>query len=245
VTTKPIVTDAGLPKEQLDLIQQFEADYNAIDNLLRKAMGGDRQVSFTHLVNAYARKHPTWRDSDLLRVIADVRNAIVHSKTEPYRYVAVPTPALAQNLRVCRDRLTNPARAMPTFQRMVEKVSVHDDLAQVLRIIKDRDYSQFPVYEAEKFRGLLTENGITRWLAHHVATELSLVELEDVPVKQVLRNEEKRKNYHFVSRGMLVDDVEGLFALHDLLEVVLITAGGKESETLLGIATRWDIIHLT
>src|SRR5262249_13019171 len=147
----------------------------------------DRYVSFMHLVNTYAGKHPSWCDADLLRVIADVRNAIVHGKTEPYRYVAVPTPVLAQSLRVCRDRLINPARAIPTFQRKVERVSVHDDLAKVLTVIKERDYSQFPVYEADKFRGLLTENGITRWLAHHVATKMSLVELEDVPVKEVLQ----------------------------------------------------------
>ncbi len=244
MTARPIVGDAGLSKEQLDLIEQFEADYNTIDQFLRKAFGGDRQVSFTHLVNEYARNHRTWRDGDLLREIADVRNAIVHGKTEPYRYVAVPTPALARSLRLCRDRLANPARAIPTFRRKVEKVTVHDDLARVFRIIKERDYSQFPVYETEQFRGLLTENGITRWLAHHVATELSLVDLEDVPVKGVLQSEEKRKNYHFVPRDMRVDDVKGLFALHELLEAVLITASGRESEALLGIATRWDIIHL-
>jgi predicted transcriptional regulator len=138
----------------------------------------------------------------------------------------------------------NPARAIPTFQRKVEKVSVHDNLARVLRIVRERDYSQFPAYEAEKFCGLLTENGITRWLAHHVATELSLVELEDITVKLVLRIEEKRKNYHFIPRDTRVDDVKGLFASHELLEAVLITAGGKESEALLGIVTRWDIIHL-
>jgi hypothetical protein len=30
-----------------------------------------------------------------------------------------------------------------------------------------------------------------------------------------------------------------------MMEAVLITATGNESEALLGIATRWDMIHLT
>jgi hypothetical protein len=73
---------------------------------------------------------------------------------------------------------------------------------------------------------------------------LSLVELDDVPVKQVLHTEEKRKTYHFVARDTHVDDVRGLFASHEILEAVFITASGKESEGLLGIPTRWDMLHL-
>jgi predicted transcriptional regulator len=244
VITKPGPNDGGLSKGQLDLIEQFVSDYNAVDRYLRKVLGCDSHVTFTHLVNMYACSHPTWRDTDLLKVVAEVRNAVVHGKTEPYHYVAVPTPSLVQRLRACRERLTSPARAIPVFQRKVERVSTQDDLAKVLKIIKHRDYSQFPVYEAEKFRGLLTENGITRWLAHHVTTELSLVELGEVSVQEVLRSEEKRKNYDFVAREARVDEVVELFALEKLLEAVLITASGKESEALLGIATRWDIIHL-
>jgi len=127
----------------------------------------------------------------------------------------------------------------------VETASVEDSLARVLKIIRQRDYSQFPVYEGDCFCGLLAENGITRWLAHHVATEISLVELDDIPIKQVLENEEKRKNYHFVAQDTRVDDVGQLFVSQESLEAVLITQSGKESETLLGIATRWDMIHLT
>lgn len=244
MTTKPIVDYAGLSKEQLDLIQQFDADYNVIDHFFRKALSTDLQVSFTYLVKEYARRHLGWHDADLLKTIADVRNAIVHSKTKAYRYVAVPTPHIAQNLRDCLDRLINPARVIPTFQRKTETVSIDDALTRVLKTITQRDYSQFPVYEAERFRGLLTENGITRWLAHHVTTKLSLIELDDIPVRQVLRSEEKRKNHHFVARNTRVDEVSGLFASHELLEAVLITETGTASEALLGIATRWDLIHL-
>jgi predicted transcriptional regulator len=242
--TMPIVDRAGLTHEQFDLIQQFEADYNAIDHFLRKAFSSDKQISFTHLVNEYSRRHAGWHDADPLKTIADVRNAIVHGKTEAYLYVAVPTPAIAQNLKACRDRLINPGRVIPKFQRKVERVSSSDSLGRVLRIIAKQDYSQFPVYEAERFKGLLTENGITLWLAHHVDTNLSLVELDDVSVKEVLSKESERKNYHFVGRDVRVDDVSGLFATHALMEAALITATGKESESLLGIATRWDIIHL-
>ncbi len=245
MTTKPIHHDWKVSKEQLDLIEEFEAAYNTVDHFLRKSLGVDKQVSFTHLVNEYSRKHMGWYDAELVRTIGEVRNAIVHTKTKPYRYVAIPIPEFAQNLNACRDRLIKPALVIPKFQRKVETVSIDDTLERVLRIIKDRDYSQFPVYGANRFQGLLTENGITRWLAEHVTTQLSLVELQEVAVERVIKNEEKRGNYQFVARNMQVDDLVGHFASHNLLEAVLITANGKETEALLGIATRWDIIQVT
>lgn len=68
--------------------------------------------------------------------------------------------------------------------------------------------------------------------------------IDDVFVSQLLPEDANRKNYHFVPRDMRLDDVIALFAARELLEAVLITANGKASETLLGIATRTDISQL-
>jgi predicted transcriptional regulator len=244
MTAKPIDDRSKLSKEQLDLVQEFEAVYNKVDHFLRKSSSSDNTVPFTHLVNEHSRRHPAWRDADLLKTIAKVRNAIVHVKTAPYRYVAIPTPELMEDLSACHERLTKPVLAFTKFQRKVKSVSIQDNLAQVLKIIKNKDYSQFPVYGPDGFRGLLTENGITRWLAHHVTTQISLVELEEVLVEWVIEKEENQGNYQFVGRNMRVDDIVQQFASHELLEAVLVTATGKQSEGLLGIATRWDIIHI-
>jgi predicted transcriptional regulator len=243
-TPEHFVDHNGLSREQIDLIQRFEADFNAVEHSLCVALGIEQYERFTHLVRKYAKSHGGWGDAELLIRIAKIRNLIVHDKTEPFRYGIVPAPATAEELRKCKERLINPARALPTFQRMVEIISIHDTLTRVLKIIDQRDYSQFPVYEDKRFRGLLTENGVTRWLARHVAKTISLVELDDIPVSQVLQSEEERKNHQFVPHDMRVDDVSTLFAKQALLEAVLVTSSGKETEELLGIATRWDILQL-
>jgi predicted transcriptional regulator len=244
MTNKLTVAASGLSKEQLDLIERFQTNYNAVDRFLRGKLQATNQATFTFLVSEYSRKHPGWRDAELLRMIAEVRNAIVHGRTEPYRYVAMPTPALAHELEHCRERLIRPELVIPRYQRAVETVAAGDTLARVLRLVHLRDYSQFPVYDNDRFLGLLTENGITRWLARNVSDTLSLVELEDISVRQVLRDQEKCETWEFVSRQERVDDLVGRFATSPLLEAALITASGKESEKLLGIATRWDILRL-
>jgi predicted transcriptional regulator len=234
----------GLSKLEIDVIEGFESDYNAVDQWLRKQLSIDNGVPFTHVVKKYSEKHAGWRDAEVLRTIAEVRNAIVHGKMKPYEYVAIPTPFIAEQLKRCCGRLINRDHAIPAFQREVQTVSLDDKLSRVLKVIDERNYSQFPVYEDARFCGLLTENGVTRWLAHHVAKTLSLVELDDIPIKAVIKNDEKRKNYRFVRRDMLVDDIKALFGRETLLEAVLITTNGKPTESLLGIATRWDIISL-
>ena len=136
-----------------------------------------------------------------------------------------------------------PETIIPKFQTAVETVALEHTLGRVLRLVHTRDYSQFPVYENDRFRGLLTENGITRWLARHVSNSLSLVDLDEIPVAKVLRDQEKFTTWTFMSRDQRVDDLLGRFATTPLLEAALITAHGKESEKLIGIATRWDVLQ--
>jgi predicted transcriptional regulator len=243
--TKTISDDSRLSDVQLHLIEDFVADYNCIDQFLRRALDLEDNVPFASLLQRYSRQNPRWRDADFLVTAAKLRNLISHSKTGPYGYPAVPSPELAKNLKECLTRLTKPLLVIPRLERQVEKVSSRDSLATVLKLIRQRDYSQFPVYENKRYFGLLTENGITRWLAYQVATNLSLVELEDTCVNEVIKNEEKRMNCIFVAKDAQMDNVVGEFASNEFLEAVLITTTGKDSEPLVGIATRWDIVRIT
>src|SRR5580658_10760658 len=93
-TPERIVDHNGLSRKQINLIQQFEADFNVVDHFLRVALDSEEHVGFTNLVRKYAERHPGWRNAELLRRIAKIRNLIVHDKTEPFRYSVVPTPAV-------------------------------------------------------------------------------------------------------------------------------------------------------
>lgn len=72
-------------------------------------------------------------------------------------------------------------RIFMKFERKVTALKPEDSLAQVLRLIKETSFSQFSVKEVDgRLRGLLTENGITRWLAHHMDAEIPLADFDDV-----------------------------------------------------------------
>jgi predicted transcriptional regulator len=228
-------------KDDQDLIERFIAAYNAIDQELRHRIKLDRYASFSQVVEQYSARSPSWIYGRTLKQYAELRNFISHSPAEPYARLAVPTLQVVERIEKIKDDLSQ--RIMPKFARKVITLKPEDSLATVLQVIEETSFSQFPVQEDNGlFRGLLTENGITRWLAHHVVAEMALVDFDEVRVTAVMGEEETQSNYLFVSRTSSVDEVFSQFASQPLLEAVLITHGGKSKERLLGIVTRWDVL---
>jgi CBS domain-containing protein len=239
----------GVAAEQIDLVERFVSAYNELDSHFQEVLGDGASRSFRSSVDFYARRHRWWRDAELLRVCAGLRNILVHDKMSPYEYPCVPTQQLVRDLEAARDRLLHPRRAIPFFKRDVVTVQPSDSLAHVLKLVNGLKYSHFPVYEyadaasAPIFKGVLTENGITRWLAEYVALESTLVELNEQPVSEVLSREEDRTNFEFAPREETVEEIRHRFHENTYLEAVLFTAHGRPQEKLLGIGTRWDILN--
>lgn len=238
-----LVTQHTITPEQRALAERFLAAFNAIDGELRHRLDLRRNGGFPSVVDEYSRQNPNWVDGVALLQYAELRNFLVHERRAPDAYLSIPVVAVVEHIESIRDRLLNPQLVIPTYQRDVVTVSPDDRLDQVLAKIRDQAYSQFPVYDdASQFVGLLTENGITRWLAQHIDLlgGTTLVEFEDHCVRHVLNVEEARNNVRFIARTTSVEEVEALFARHADLEAVLITHSGKASEKPLGIITSYD-----
>ncbi|WP_416673605.1 CBS domain-containing protein [Egbenema bharatensis] len=232
-----------LSQEEQTRCQTFLSTFNDIEAYLRQTLKENEQTEFKRLIDQYIDRRKAWRsDRQKLRNLADLRNILVHQTTEPSQYPAVPSERTIKQVKQFRDRLINPLKVIPTFQREVETLTPERPLAWVFQRINACDYSQFPVYEGDRFIGLLTENGITRWLARHTVTNLTLIEFEEILITKLLPEEEIRTNCSFIARDISVDEVIEQFSDNLFLEAVLITQNGKKSEKLLGIATRWDIL---
>ena len=226
-------------------VEQFQMAFNEIEAHLRVQLREKDETPFSVLIRKYGEKNPVWEGQygDDLRRFAQLRNVLAHQTYRGVRYLSVPVPLVVERIESIKSYLLNEERVIPSFQRPVTGIEVDKTLVDVLRLIRDNDFSQFPVYQAETFKGLLTENGITRWLAKHVTQNLSLVEFEEVKVADLLLVEEERKNVLFVSRNETVNKVTNRFGQNPFLEAVLITQRGRPDEKLLGVVTRWDVIN--
>ena len=233
-----------LTKEQLDLIERFLVAYNAVDHFLHEQLRSDQNTPFGKMVREYGTRYPRWCEQEFLCMIGDLRNAVVHQRERSYEYLSVPIPSIVETLERIRDQFISPERVYPKFGKVVTSFQAENVLSEVLKGISEKEFSQFPIYRQGRYLGLLTENGITRWLANHSTKVMTLVELDEVMVKDLLRQEEQRLNYQFIPRETTLLDAENFFVRNTLLEALLITEKGKSNEKLIGIITRWDVLSL-
>jgi predicted transcriptional regulator len=224
-------------------VQSFLARFNRIDAQLRRKLGVSRQQgNFGSVVKRFTQEHPNLIDTDMLRTLAAIRNALVHETLGESDYCIVPTRSVIKQLDQLLEQLVAPLRVIPTFRTKVRTVSIGDGLIHVLGLIRQCDFSQFPVYDNSHFVGLLTENGITRWLAT-CGDGSAVANLDSIVVAQLLKREESDETCRVVAAAEEVQVVRAMFANQPLLEAVLITDSGHARSPLKGIITRWDMLR--
>ena len=154
------------------------------------------------------------------------------------------SPRSLDTIREIHKRLASPVPISQECGKDVRTIAPDSSLSEVLTLAYEKAFSQFPVISNGRFRGMLTENAITRWLGRCAQRGETQPDLASVRVLKVLQEEERdcrRQIFCFVRSDQPIDEVMALFALHPMLEVVLLTATGKsESEPLQGIVTEWD-----
>lgn len=232
-----------LSAEQRDQVERFQAAFHAVEQQLRALLDRPPATPMSDLIHQYAAQYRSWPHLQTLRTASELRNLLAHRRTTPYGYPAIPAPALVAAVETIRDQMLNPRRVVPTFQCAVTKVQEETPLSAVLQLIHQADFSQFPVYRGDSFQGLLTENGIARWLAYYAVHADTLIELADESVAKVLQSEEQRTNFGFIGREATVEEAASCFAENSFLEALLITQHGRADQSLLGIITRWDMLQ--
>lgn len=231
-------------KDEAERIERFLVAFNRIEKAMRQEAGAASETTFSGILRAFGRANRKWPHTETMTVFARIRNFVVHESVRVGEKLVVPSTSAVLHIEGICNQLTKSRTAYEEFQREVISISDKDTLASVLAKINSLFFSQFPVYSGSKFVGLLTENGITRWLASHSTKESTLLDSEDVQVIEVLGNQESHANVAFVGRTIPVWKLQEFFSMQPLLEAAIVTHSGKKSEAPLGIATRWDVASL-
>jgi predicted transcriptional regulator len=247
LSQNPLDDNSKLNRMDMDLIERFIGAFNAIDAHLEKALRLSHNQSFRSLVDLFAKRNKWWRDADWLRIYTDLRNIIVHDKIAAFEYPCVPTQATVERVERIRDSLIHPELLLPRFEKPVVTITLEESIADVLRIMHRQHYSHFPVYAKHQGKqscvGLLTENGISRWLAEWVCEEKSLIDLDKAHVAEVLNREEPRQKFHFAPPHAPIREILHQFHDNPYLEAVLITPDGNPHQLPRGIITRGDMME--
>lgn len=226
--------------------EKFLTNFNKIERYLRKLTYENHYSRFYALVDSAKKVNSGVRQFETdLKEFADLRNAIVHERTDGH-VMAEPNDLTVTKISKIAEYLSEPPKLIPDFQKKVLTVKMDDPISEAVQTLYKNSYSQIPVYENDDFLGLLTVNTISRWLGALIKDDI--FSLSDTKVRDVLRYNENKDEYIFLSRNGTIFDVSELFTQHETngkrLEAILLTQNGKKSEKLLGIITVWDLPNI-
>lgn len=230
------------PPDAAQDVEAFLTTFNRIERALKRQTGVAEHEGFKTAAHRFVERHGWWRrDFEAIMAFSDLRNVIVHDRFDRFRYLSVPSREVLAEIAAIHDRLVAPVRADEAFRREVVAVDVDDAVASVLARIRDRAFTQFPAYENDVFRGLVTAAGIAHWLAEETRDgDDARIDFARRTVAEVLAFEGANGVWEFAARDAAAAEVVDRFVERPKLEAVLITEHGREDQGLLGIATTAD-----
>lgn len=190
----------------MDNNEQFMQCFNSIEKKLRLDIDAQNNVAFYELVDKNARKNKLVRQfENELKTMGDLRNFIVHG--DILNPLAIASEITVKRIKFIKKQLTNPMKITEVFSENVIGVNEDDSLADLLYLVEKKRYSQYPVISKDGLNGLITENGITNWLANNI--EKDIISIKNTSVKDVIANEEERESYNIMySYNTLYDVIE-------------------------------------
>ncbi|MFB1050153.1 CBS domain-containing protein [Paraliobacillus sp. JSM ZJ581] len=226
---------------------RFIIAFNKIEKFFDKEIAEKKYIPFYRAVQRLRHTNSVvQRYKDDLLEFSELRNAIIHERTETHYAIAEPHDQIVMQIEKIAQELTAPKLVIPTFSKHLYMLDGRDTFEKVLHSIKQTSYSQFPVYRNEQFVGLLTDKQITQWLARN--TNKTFETLLNTQILDLIKSDRDVRNYVFINQQMTIYEAEDIF-LKQLkhkkrLDALLITETGKQTEQLLGMVTTNDLIHI-
>jgi len=226
---------------------RFIFAFNRIEKSMEKISGLNNYMPFSRLIDKSKHLNAVIRKFEQdLRKCGELRNAIVHNQTNIEYAIAEPHEDIVELIEYIDLELSKPVTVGDIFLRKVHTLQATDILAAGLKLIREKKFNQIPIYQSNKFIGLVTATGITYWLADNMTDEMISREM---PTLLDIYSHEKQKNtYRFIRMDLSVYAAEEYFkkfvAEGKRLEALLITENGRPEEKLLGIITPLDLMKI-
>lgn len=240
--------DELIHRRERERIDRFEAAYNRIDRGLGElvdARSPRRQTFAARVRIAANRTRRLARHVDFLHEIGELRNALVHNRTEADVYIAVPNQETVDKLEGIERLLLEPEKVLPRFARNVITLRPDQSLADAWRLVRTDGYSRYPIYDDRLgFVGLLTSNGFARWVANQTRDGRLELDARTVKLSEVLASDHRKQHVAFVAADAALGDVAAMFSDQRQLEAVLVTPRGRPDERPVGMLCAADVVAI-
>lgn len=222
----------------------FLTSFNRIEKRFKEELGSPKNMGFTQMVRRLSHRNdlPVKKyEADLLQ-IAQLRNAIVHEHIGEGFIIAEPNQWILHRILMIEEELLKPEHVLPRFGKKVTGFEKTLPLIELFKIVAQKRYSQFPIYDKGHFLSLITLREIGYWTA--IESQSGQIILEGRQANELILKDGKTTNYEFVAADCSISQVEQMFKENATLESILITKTGHPNGHLLGIIRPKDMINL-
>lgn len=228
--------------------------FNDLDKVLRKVCGvADGEYADVGSMLAKAKDlsphNPVEANWDKLYVIRQLRNLMVHEKRTGLREVAQPSQELIAVLERVIAQYQEPVILAHYLQRTqkIEPIifDSKDRLIAALEMVERERVSKFPIFSDGIYQGLVSDKGLTNWLATASKEAGSIREkLLEASLADVLACEEDSlRVVHLPVKTSLYQLINQFEGQKRTIVLVSRQASGKihRPEDLIGIITAQDL----
>ena len=175
---------------------------------------------------------------DELHLFRKLRNIIVHQTDDFEQLIATPSDEVVERIKFIEQQLVDPS-TVGVFKAEVIKFNATDSIEDVLKLSGEKEILKLPIYENNKFIGLVTSRAIAKWLQKHIQN--NTIELSGT-VKDLL-DFEKKSQYEFIASSMTVYEAWHLFqASPKKLDALLLTESGRQEDVIEAVITYDDLL---
>ncbi|WP_052256084.1 CBS domain-containing protein [Salinicoccus sp. YB14-2] len=251
-------------KKQEEFLQSFNGLHKflqdeLVEEFLKSKRGRSKQsdhaITFSeciHTINERYKNTSLGQYVDQLHLINNFRNTIVHDYTEEFYDIADPSDHTMEIIQKVYNYFVKPTTIKKYIndKKYGEPITLSSEtgLSEVLKFISRYKYSQFPVFDKDTLTGMITDNGITNFIANK--NDEGGIMFEDETVADLIKDdvgfEEYKNSYSILyvedELYRVIDDFANVEALN---KYVLISKSGSKTfrtkKDLVGIFTSADI----
>jgi CBS domain-containing protein len=220
--------------------EKFLEAFNKLESWLRQQTASDTYIKFAQLVDICSTTNSVVETHcNYLKSLGNLRNAIVHGRSFPTTILATPEPTVVEDFNAICEEIYKPDTVYKIAAKQIAPYPKEEYLHKALRAMGTHDYSQVIVQVTDDEFGLITREGITKWIEANFKEEI--VNLKDVTLADIFALEDIN-TWDYIARKQSVYDASTRFGNNERrIQALLVTENGRKNERPLGLITFWDI----
>ncbi len=221
----------------MDNANRFLEAFAKIENECRQIAKENHTSKFYFVLQEAAKRNSVvYKYQTEIQEYADLRNAIIHQRTDKGEIIAIPVDTVVNEIEKIYLLLCKPILVQDHFIKKVVVARSDDSIENGYHKMKELQSSKLPIIQDQKFYGLLTIDQIANW---------AMNDREKYKTIKELMNVKSNDKIYFISKVTPLFEVLEYFDQsvkkgYSIL-AILITENGNQTEKLLGIITVADI----